>query len=47
MALEIGTVVEGKVTSIAKFGAFVLLPGGKSGLVHISEIANAFVSDIN
>ena len=47
MALEIGTVVEGKITSIAKFGAFVLLPGGKSGLVHISEIANAFVSDIN
>ena len=46
MSLEIGTVVEGKITSIAKFGAFVLLPGGKSGLVHISEIANAFVSDI-
>ena len=36
MALEIGSVVEGKVTSIAKFGAFVLLPEGKSGLVHIS-----------
>ena len=32
MALEIGTVVEGKITSIAKFGAFVLLPGGKSGI---------------
>ena len=47
MALEIGSVVEGKVTSIAKFGAFVLLPEGKSGLVHISEIANAFVSDVN
>ncbi len=47
MALEIGTVVEGKVTSIAKFGAFVLLPEGKSGLVHISEIANAFVSDVH
>ncbi len=46
MALEIGSVVEGKVTSIAKFGAFVLLPDGKSGLVHISEIANAFVSDV-
>ena len=46
MALEIGSVVEGKVTSIAKFGAFVLLPEGKSGLVHISEIANAFVSDV-
>ncbi|MBR0039852.1 MAG: S1 RNA-binding domain-containing protein [Oscillospiraceae bacterium] len=47
MALEIGSVVEGKVTSIAKFGAFVQLPDGKSGLVHISEIANAFVSDVN
>ena len=46
MALEIGSVVEGKVTSIAKFGAFVLLPDGKSGLVHISEIANAYVSDV-
>jgi S1 RNA binding domain protein len=46
MSLEIGTVVEGKITSIAKFGAFVLLPDGRSGLVHISEIANAFVSDI-
>lgn len=47
MSLEIGTVVEGKVTSIAKFGVFVLLPEGKSGLVHISEIANSFVSDID
>ena len=47
MALEIGSVVEGKVSSIAKFGAFVLLPEGKSGLVHISEIANAFVSDVS
>ena len=47
MTLEIGTVVEGKVSSIAKFGAFVQLPDGKSGLVHISEIANAFVSDVH
>lgn len=47
MALEIGTIVEGKVTGITKFGAFVALPEGKSGLVHISEIANAFVSDVN
>ena len=37
----------GKVTGITKFGAFVLLPGGKSGLVHISEIANAYVNDVN
>lgn len=47
MSLETGSIVEGKVTSIAKFGVFVLLPEGKSGLVHISEIANSFVSDIS
>ena len=41
MEYEVGTVLEGKVTSITKFGAFVALEGGKSGLVHISEIANA------
>lgn len=45
--LEVGTILEGKVTGITKFGAFVALPGGKSGLVHISEVANAYVSDIN
>lgn len=47
MALEVGAVVEGKVTGITKFGAFVALPEGKSGLVHISEVANAFVSDVH
>ena len=47
MALEVGAVVEGKVTGITKFGAFVALPVGKSGLVHISEVANAFVSDVH
>ena len=47
MDFEVGSIVEGKVTGITKFGAFVLLPGGASGLVHISEIANAFVSDVN
>ena len=46
MPLKIGTVVEGKVTGIVKFGAFVSLPEGKSGLIHISEIANSFVADI-
>lgn len=46
MALEIGSIVEGKVTGITKFGAFVALPEGKSGLVHISEIANTFVNDV-
>ena len=47
MELEIGAIQEGKVTGITKFGAFVLLTGGKSGLVHISEIANAYVNDVN
>ena len=39
--------MEGKVTSIMKFGAFVALEGGGSGLVHISEIANTFVEDVH
>ena len=39
MEYEVGTVLEGKVTSITKFGAFVALEGGKSGLVHISELS--------
>ena len=47
MPLEVGSIVEGKVTGITKFGAFVSLPEGKSGLVHISEIANSFVSDVH
>ena len=47
MELEIGSILEGKVTGITKFGAFVSLPNGKSGLVHISEIANAYVSDVH
>jgi S1 RNA binding domain protein len=47
MGLEIGSIVEGRVTGITKFGAFVALPGGKSGLVHISEVANSFVSDVH
>ncbi|MGN1001523.1 MAG: S1 RNA-binding domain-containing protein [Oscillospiraceae bacterium] len=47
MQLEVGSVLEGKVTGITKFGAFVALPGGKSGLVHISEVANTYVNDIH
>jgi len=47
MAIEIGSLQEGKVTGIMNFGAFVSLPGGKSGLVHISEIANSFVKDVH
>ena len=47
MAVEVGSIVEGKITGITKFGAFVGLGEGKSGLVHISEIANSFVSDVH
>ena len=47
MELNIGEVVEGKITGISKFGAFVEVAPGKSGLVHISEISNGYVSDIN
>ncbi|MFH1541609.1 MAG: S1 RNA-binding domain-containing protein [bacterium] len=46
MTVEIGSEVEGKVTGVAKFGAFVELPDGKSGLVHISHIADNYVTDI-
>ena len=44
---QVGSILEGKVASITKFGAFVTLEGGKSGLVHISEIANTFVNDVH
>lgn len=47
MSIEIGSKLEGKVTGITNFGAFVLLPGGITGLVHISEIADSYVKDIN
>ena len=38
--------MEGKVKSLTKFGAFVALPDGSTGMVHISEIAHAYVNDI-
>ena len=47
MDLSPGDIVEGVVTKVAKFGGFVDLEDGKSGLVHISEIADTFVKDIN
>lgn len=46
MELTVGTVLEGKVKSITNFGAFISLPENKTGMVHISEVANAYVSDI-
>ena len=47
MELTVGTIITGKVTTITKFGAFIALPGGKSGLVHISEVAPTFVNDVH
>lgn len=47
MSIEVGSKVQGKVTGITKFGAFVELPGGSTGLVHISEVADNYVKDIN
>jgi S1 RNA binding domain protein len=47
MQLEIGKVYEGKVKGITKFGAFVELDKDTTGMVHISEVANTFVNDIN
>lgn len=47
MPLEVGTIVEGVVTGITHFGAFVQLENGETGLVHISEVANVYVKDIN
>ncbi|MED1205785.1 S1 domain-containing RNA-binding protein [Heyndrickxia acidicola] len=47
MSIQVGNKVQGKVTGITNFGAFVELPEGKTGLVHISEVANSYVKDIN
>jgi S1 RNA binding domain protein len=46
MAIEVGAKLEGKVTGITHFGAFVDLSGGVTGLVHISEIADNYVKDV-
>lgn len=46
MELSVGTILEGKVKTITKFGAFVTLPENRTGMVHISEVANTYVSDI-
>ena len=47
MPLNVGEIVEGKITGITNFGLFLDLGEGKSGLVHISEVARNFVNDIN
>ncbi|MBE7015699.1 MAG: S1 RNA-binding domain-containing protein [Ruminococcaceae bacterium] len=47
MSLEVGSIIKGKVTSVMPFGAFVSLEGNKSGMIHISEITNEYINDIN
>lgn len=46
MSVDVGTIVEARVVKITNYGAFVELPDGKSGLVHISEIADVYVKDV-
>jgi S1 RNA binding domain protein len=46
MSVSVGAIVEGVVTGITNFGAFVELPGGVTGLVHISEVADTYVKDV-
>lgn len=46
-SIEVGSIVEGVVTGITNFGAFILLPNGETGLVHISEVADTYVKDIS
>lgn len=47
MALKVGDIIEGKVNGVSKFGCFVDLDGGESGLVHISELSNKYVENID
>lgn len=47
MPIDLGSIVEGTVTGITNFGAFIELPGGETGLVHISEIAEVYVKDVH
>jgi len=46
MAVEVGSIVEGVVTGITNFGAFIELPDRETGLVHISEVADVYVKDV-
>lgn len=47
MAIEVGQIINGKISGLAKFGAFVDLPGGQTGLVHISEVSDKYIDNIN
>jgi S1 RNA binding domain protein len=47
MPVEVGQVLKGKVTGVKKFGAFIKLPDGSTGLCHISEISQSFIKDVD
>jgi len=47
MPVEVGQIVEGRITGITKFGAFMEISQGVTGLIHISEVADSFVKDVN
>ena len=47
MQFEIGSIIEGKVSGLTNFGAFISLPGGATGMVHISEVSTTYVKDIH
>ncbi len=47
MAVEVGEIIEGKITGIKKFGAFVTLPEGQTGMVHISEVSASYVENLS
>lgn len=47
MAVEVGQILEGKVTGITNFGAFIEFPDKTRGMVHISEVSNSFIKDIH
>ena len=47
MPVEVGQIVEGRITGITRFGAFMEISQGVTGLIHISEVADSFVKDVN
>lgn len=47
MQLEVGSILEGKVTGVKNFGAFVRLPDGTTGMVHISEVSNEYIQELS
>ncbi|MBG9988217.1 RNA-binding protein S1 [Aerococcaceae bacterium DSM 111176] len=47
MSIEVGQKIEGTVSSVKNFGAFVNLENNQSGMIHISEVSDGFIKDIN